>query len=49
MKREYDIFISYRRDGGESTAKILRDKLEDDPKNPRYIITVRGLGYKLEK
>lgn len=29
MKREYDIFISYRRDGGESTAKILRDKLTE--------------------
>ena len=27
----------------------LREKIEDDPKNPRYIITVRGLGYKLEK
>ena len=26
----------------------LREKIEDDPKNPRYIITVRGLGYKLE-
>lgn len=28
MGRKYNIFISYRRDGGESTAKILRDKLE---------------------
>lgn len=27
----------------------LREKIEDDPKNPRYIITVRGLGYKIEK
>ena len=27
MKKGYDIFISYRRDGGESTAKILRDKM----------------------
>ncbi len=27
----------------------LRDKLEDDPKNPRYIKTVRGLGYKIER
>lgn len=26
----------------------LRDKVEDDPKNPRYIKTVRGLGYKIE-
>ena len=27
----------------------LREKLEDDPRNPKYIITVRGLGYKIEK
>ncbi len=25
----------------------LRNKIEDDPKKPRYIITVRGLGYKM--
>ena len=27
--KTYDIFISYRRDGGEYTAKILRDRLEE--------------------
>lgn len=27
----------------------LRDKIEDDPKNPQYIKTVRGLGYKVER
>ena len=26
----------------------LRDKIEDDPKTPKYIKTVRGLGYKIE-
>ena len=26
----------------------LRDKVEDDPRHPRFIITVRGLGYKIE-
>jgi len=26
--------------------KRLREKLEEDSKNPRYIITIRGLGYK---
>lgn len=25
----------------------LRQKLEDDPRNPRYIVTERGVGYKL--
>lgn len=27
----------------------IREKLEDDPKNPVYIKNVRGLGYKFEK
>ena len=27
--KKYDIFISYRRSGGEYTAKILKDRLED--------------------
>lgn len=26
----------------------LREKIEDDPKNPKYIKTVRGIGYKFE-
>lgn len=26
----------------------IRSKVEDDPSNPRYIKTVRGLGYKIE-
>ncbi|MDQ1557674.1 MAG: two-component system, OmpR family, alkaline phosphatase synthesis response regulator PhoP [Pyrinomonadaceae bacterium] len=25
----------------------LRQKIENDPKNPRYVLTVRGVGYKL--
>jgi len=29
-------------------VKRLRSKLENDPANPRYLITVRGLGYKFE-
>ena len=40
-------------EGDDSTMMVhiskLREKIEDDPRNPRYIITVRGLGYKLEK
>ena len=26
----------------------LREKIEDDPRNPRHIVTIRGLGYKFE-
>jgi DNA-binding response OmpR family regulator len=26
----------------------LRQKLEDNPSSPKYIITVKGLGYKLK-
>ena len=29
-------------------VKRLRSKIEPDPADPRYLITVRGLGYKLE-
>ena len=29
-------------------VKRLRAKIEPDPTAPRYLITVRGLGYKLE-
>ena len=40
-------------EGDDNTMMVhiskLRDKIEDDPKNPRHIITVRGLGYKIEK
>lgn len=28
--------------------KRLRSKIEPDPSNPRYVVTVRGLGYKFE-
>jgi two-component system response regulator RegX3 len=29
-------------------VKRLRAKIEPDPSNPRYLVTVRGLGYKFE-
>lgn len=39
--------------GVDSTMMVhirhLRQKLEADPSNPRFIITVKGLGYKLEQ
>ncbi len=28
--------------------KRIREKLEDDPTNPKVILTVRGLGYKVD-
>ena len=37
--------------GSDRTVDVhlrhLREKLEDDPANPRYLVTVRGVGYKL--
>lgn len=28
-------------------VKLIRNKIEDDPKQPRYLKTVRGIGYML--
>ncbi|MDE7354932.1 MAG: TIR domain-containing protein [Acetatifactor sp.] len=41
MEKKYDIFISYRRDGGESTARILRDELTE--KGYRVFLDVESL------
>ena len=27
----------------------IREKIEEDPKNPKYLITIRGIGYKMEQ
>ena len=39
-------------EGDDNTMMVhiskLREKIEDDPRNPRRIVTVRGLGYKFE-
>ena len=38
--------------GNERTVDVhirhLREKLEEDPSNPRWIVTVRGMGYKFQ-
>jgi len=41
-------FVGYDRTI-DSHIKNLRRKLEPDPDNPRYIITVYGVGYKMEE
>ena len=39
--------------GDDNTIMVhishIRDKIEDNPKNPRYLKTIRGIGYKMEK
>jgi len=32
----------------DAHVKNLRQKIEPDPKRPRYVVTVFGVGYKLE-
>ncbi len=48
-----DVIQGVRYEGYERTidthVKNLRAKLEDDPRNPRYIETVYGVGYRLSK
>jgi DNA-binding response OmpR family regulator len=43
--RDYDAALS----GDEKTINVhvshLRDKVEEDPANPRFVMTVRGVGY----
>ena len=38
----------YPGDGSTVIVRLhrLREKVEDDPSAPRYIVTVRGLGYR---
>lgn len=35
---KYDVFISYRRDGGDILAMLLYNRLKDDGYNPFYDI-----------
>lgn len=53
MKRD-DILINITKDEevffDDNTLSVyikrLREKIEDDPKNPKYIVTQRGIGYR---
>ncbi len=49
MEQSQEVFF----EGMERTVDVhirnLRTKLEPDPKNPRHLITVFGVGYKLEE
>ncbi|MEO0563920.1 MAG: response regulator transcription factor, partial [Chloroflexota bacterium] len=42
----YDYFVDKRT--VDVHIRWLREKIEDDPSNPKRIITVRGLGYRFE-
>ncbi len=54
LKREYLLDVLWDYADGVNTRVLdvhiskLREKMEKDPKNPVYIKTVRGLGYKIE-
>jgi two-component system alkaline phosphatase synthesis response regulator PhoP len=55
LKREYLLQLLWDYADGVNTRVLdvhiskLREKIERDPKEPEYIKTVRGLGYKFEE
>lgn len=48
----YEAINNYNNESDEDTMMVhiskIRSKIEDDPSNPKYIKTVRGLGYKID-
>lgn len=48
----YESAVGSYFEGDDNTMMVhiskLREKIEEDPRNPRRILTVRGLGYKFE-
>lgn len=47
LEKLWDVTYDFINDNTLSVyIKRLREKIEDDSSNPKYIITVRGLGYK---
>lgn len=55
LKRDYLLDVIWDFSDSANTRVLdvhiskIRDKIEDDSKNPRYIKTIRGLGYKFEE
>jgi two-component system KDP operon response regulator KdpE len=46
-----EVWGEYRRGGGSALRRyiwLLRQKIEDNPKRPKRLVTVRGFGYRLE-
>ena len=52
-KQLYEIVWENSYYGDSNTIMVhishIREKIEDDPKNPKYLKTIRGIGYKMEK
>jgi two-component system KDP operon response regulator KdpE len=46
-----EVWGEYHRGGGSALRRyiwLLRQKIEEDPKNPKRLVTIRGFGYRLE-
>jgi DNA-binding response OmpR family regulator len=46
-----DVWGAYKEEETAAVRRyifLLRQKIEDDPANPHYVVTVRGFGYRLE-
>ena len=52
-KQLYEIVWGNPYYGDSNTIMVhishIREKIEDDPKNPKYLKTIRGIGYKMEQ
>ena len=50
LGRIWDISANFVNDNTLTVyMKRLREKIEDDPNNPKIIKTIRGIGYKVDK
>jgi DNA-binding response OmpR family regulator len=45
--QDYQVSPSEARELAKWHIHVLRNALKDDPQSPRYLITVRGVGYRL--